>query len=102
MQLPDLVPEDTSTTTFHMTKKRKKLSISEFERAADKRLPQNQGKAAVKNDLVRHCICCQLIFICCGPVLGNFSAGQLHVWKRDCSILCKEDSGEGKSPSYQV
>ncbi|XP_076205661.1 centromere protein T isoform X2 [Aptenodytes patagonicus] len=47
MQLPDLVPEDTSTTTFHMTKKRKKLSISEFERAADKRLPQNQGQSTL-------------------------------------------------------
>uniref|UniRef100_A0A8C3KQK4 Centromere protein T n=1 Tax=Calidris pygmaea TaxID=425635 RepID=A0A8C3KQK4_9CHAR len=44
MQLPDLVPENTSIAAFHMTKKRKKLSISEFERAADKRLPQNQGK----------------------------------------------------------
>lgn len=44
LQLPDLVPEDASVTTFRMTRKRKKLSISEFERAADKRLPQNQGK----------------------------------------------------------
>nr|XP_009486708.1 PREDICTED: centromere protein T-like [Pelecanus crispus] len=43
MQLPDLVPEDTSIATFHMAKRRKKLSISEFERAADKRLPQNQA-----------------------------------------------------------
>ncbi|KAM6065108.1 centromere protein T isoform 2-T3 [Theristicus caerulescens] len=47
MQLPDLVPEDTSITTFHMTKKRKKLSISEFERAADKRLPQNQAQSTL-------------------------------------------------------
>ncbi|XP_075016934.1 centromere protein T isoform X3 [Calonectris borealis] len=45
MQLPDLVPENTSITTFCMTKKRKKLSISEFERAADKRLPQNQAQS---------------------------------------------------------
>ncbi|XP_071613342.1 centromere protein T isoform X2 [Heliangelus exortis] len=43
MQLPDLVPENTSVATFHMTKKRKKLSISEFERAAEKWLPQKQG-----------------------------------------------------------
>ncbi|XP_064315201.1 centromere protein T isoform X5 [Phalacrocorax carbo] len=47
MQLPDVVPEDTSITTFHMTKKRKKLSISEFERAADKRLPQNQAQSTL-------------------------------------------------------
>ncbi|XP_009468777.1 PREDICTED: centromere protein T [Nipponia nippon] len=47
MQLPDLVPEDTSVTTFRMTKKRKKLSISEFERAADKRLPQNQAQSTL-------------------------------------------------------
>nr|XP_009931930.1 PREDICTED: centromere protein T [Opisthocomus hoazin] len=47
MQLPDLVPEDTSIATFHMTKKRKKLSISEFERAADKRLPQNQAQSTL-------------------------------------------------------
>uniref|UniRef100_A0A8C0EN83 CENP-T/Histone H4 histone fold domain-containing protein n=1 Tax=Bubo bubo TaxID=30461 RepID=A0A8C0EN83_BUBBB len=53
MQLPDFVPEDTSITTFHVTKKRKKLSVSEFERAANKRLPQNQGKAVVKNYLVQ-------------------------------------------------
>ncbi|XP_069724536.1 centromere protein T isoform X2 [Phaenicophaeus curvirostris] len=45
MQLPDLVPEDTSITTFRVTKKRKKLSISEFERAVDKRLPQNQARS---------------------------------------------------------
>ncbi|KAM6123732.1 centromere protein T [Phoenicopterus ruber ruber] len=47
MQLPDLVPEDTSITTFHMTKKRKKLSISEFERAADRRLPRNQAQSTL-------------------------------------------------------
>ncbi|XP_075621375.1 centromere protein T isoform X5 [Balearica regulorum gibbericeps] len=47
MQLPDLVPEHTSIATFHMTKKRKKLSISEFERAADKRLPQNQAQSTL-------------------------------------------------------
>ncbi|XP_050760200.1 centromere protein T [Gymnogyps californianus] len=47
MQLPDLVPEETSITTFHMTRKRKKLSISEFERAADKRLPQNQAQSTL-------------------------------------------------------
>ncbi|XP_030313654.1 centromere protein T isoform X2 [Calypte anna] len=47
MQLPDLVPENTSVATFHMTKKRKKLSISEFERAADKWLPQKQACSAL-------------------------------------------------------
>ncbi|XP_009976178.1 PREDICTED: centromere protein T, partial [Tauraco erythrolophus] len=47
MQLPDLVPEDTSVATFRMTKRRKKLSISEFERAADKRLPQNQAQSTL-------------------------------------------------------
>ena len=102
MQLPDLVPEETSITTFHMSRKRKKLSISEFERAADKRLPQNQGKAAVENYLVQHRICCQLIFICCSLVLSNLWAGQWCVWNQDGSILCKGDSGEGKSPSYQI
>lgn len=81
MQLPDLVPEETSIATFRMTKKRKKLSISEFERAADKRLPQNQGKAAVENYIVQHCVCCQLIIICCSFVLSDFSAGQLYAWK---------------------
>uniref|UniRef100_A0A669R587 CENP-T/Histone H4 histone fold domain-containing protein n=1 Tax=Phasianus colchicus TaxID=9054 RepID=A0A669R587_PHACC len=43
LQLPVLAAEDTSVTAFHVTRKRKKLSVSEFERAADKRLPQNQG-----------------------------------------------------------
>ncbi|KAM9269030.1 centromere protein T [Cariama cristata] len=47
IQLPDVVPEDTSITTFCMSKKRKKLSISEFERAADKRLPQNQAQSTL-------------------------------------------------------
>ncbi|XP_065496901.1 centromere protein T isoform X2 [Caloenas nicobarica] len=47
LQLPDLVPESTSVATFHMTKKRKKLSISEFERAADRRLPQNQAQSTL-------------------------------------------------------
>ncbi|XP_074769245.1 centromere protein T isoform X3 [Athene noctua] len=47
MQLPDFVPEDTSITTFHVTKKRKKLSVSEFERAANKRLPQNQAQSTL-------------------------------------------------------
>ncbi|XP_009892759.1 PREDICTED: centromere protein T [Charadrius vociferus] len=49
MQLPDLVPEDTSIPTFRMTKKRRKFSISEFERAADKRLPQNQAQSTPDN-----------------------------------------------------
>ncbi|XP_068812527.1 centromere protein T isoform X2 [Struthio camelus] len=47
IQLPDLVPEDTSMTKFHMTRKKKKFSISEFERAADKRLPQNQTQSTL-------------------------------------------------------
>ncbi|XP_010177710.1 PREDICTED: centromere protein T, partial [Mesitornis unicolor] len=47
VQLPDLPPEETSVTTFRMTRKRKKLSISEFERAADKQLPQNQAQSAL-------------------------------------------------------
>lgn len=47
MQLPDLLPEDTQVTTFHMAKKRKKFSISEFESAADQRLPQNQAWSAL-------------------------------------------------------
>ncbi|XP_054253165.1 centromere protein T [Indicator indicator] len=46
MQLPDL-PEDTQVTTFHMAKKRKKFSISEFEKAADKRLPQKQARSTL-------------------------------------------------------
>uniref|UniRef100_A0A8C6Z954 Centromere protein T n=1 Tax=Nothoprocta perdicaria TaxID=30464 RepID=A0A8C6Z954_NOTPE len=45
MQLPGFVPEDTSVPAFQMTRKKKKFSISEFEREADKRLPQNQSKA---------------------------------------------------------
>ncbi|CAN8186960.1 unnamed protein product [Coccothraustes coccothraustes] len=53
LQLPDVAPEDTSITVFHMKKKRRKFSISEFERAAEKRLPQYQGKAAVKNCLAQ-------------------------------------------------
>ncbi|XP_008940083.1 PREDICTED: centromere protein T, partial [Merops nubicus] len=47
MQLPDLLPEEMPIPTFHMAKKRKKLSISEFERAADKRLPQNQAQSTL-------------------------------------------------------
>ncbi|KAM6380743.1 centromere protein T isoform 3-T3 [Pluvialis apricaria] len=54
MQLPDLVPEDTSITTFRMAKRRRKFSISEFERAADKRLPQNQAQSTLDSSaLVR-------------------------------------------------
>ncbi|XP_010150650.1 PREDICTED: centromere protein T, partial [Eurypyga helias] len=47
MQLPDLAPEDTSVTTFHMTKRRRKFSISEFEKAVDKRLPQHQAQSTL-------------------------------------------------------
>ncbi|XP_054054520.1 centromere protein T isoform X5 [Rissa tridactyla] len=49
MQLPDLVPEDMSIASFRMTGKRKKLSISEFERAADKRLPQNEAQSTLNS-----------------------------------------------------
>ncbi|XP_009951188.1 PREDICTED: LOW QUALITY PROTEIN: centromere protein T [Leptosomus discolor] len=47
MQLPNLVPEETSVAPFRMAEKRKKLSISEFERAADKRLPQNKAQSTL-------------------------------------------------------
>uniref|UniRef100_A0A8B9BMR5 Centromere protein T n=1 Tax=Anser brachyrhynchus TaxID=132585 RepID=A0A8B9BMR5_9AVES len=53
LQLPDLVPEDASIATFRMTRSRKKLSISEFERAADKRLPQNQAHSTLDSTLAR-------------------------------------------------
>nr|XP_038041572.1 centromere protein T isoform X7 [Anas platyrhynchos] len=53
LQLPDIVPEDTSISTFRMTRSRKKLSISEFERAADKRLPQNQAHSTLDSTLAR-------------------------------------------------
>ncbi|KAM6253159.1 LOW QUALITY PROTEIN: centromere protein T [Porphyrio hochstetteri] len=52
MQLPDLVPEHTSIATFHMSKRRRKLSISEFERAADKRLPQNQVQSTLDSTIL--------------------------------------------------
>ncbi|XP_019391073.1 PREDICTED: centromere protein T [Crocodylus porosus] len=45
IQLPDLVSEDTSIITFHMSRKKKKLSISEFERAVDERFPQNLAQS---------------------------------------------------------
>ncbi|KAM6118108.1 centromere protein T isoform 1-T1 [Pterocles gutturalis] len=53
MQLPDLAPEGTPVTAFRMTKKRKKLRISEFERAADKRLPQHQAQSMLDSTLAR-------------------------------------------------
>ncbi|XP_032302924.1 centromere protein T isoform X2 [Coturnix japonica] len=53
LQLPDLALEDKSVTKFHMTRKRKKLSVSEFERAADKRLPQNQAHSTLDSTLGR-------------------------------------------------
>ncbi|XP_039236772.1 centromere protein T isoform X2 [Pipra filicauda] len=49
LQLPDLAAEDTFVTVFHLNKKRKKVSISEFERAADKRLFQNQAQSTLDN-----------------------------------------------------
>uniref|UniRef100_A0A8C0G8J0 Centromere protein T n=1 Tax=Chelonoidis abingdonii TaxID=106734 RepID=A0A8C0G8J0_CHEAB len=45
MHLPDFVPEGTVITALHMSRKKKKFSISEFERGADERLPRNLGKA---------------------------------------------------------
>ncbi|TFJ99805.1 Centromere protein T [Platysternon megacephalum] len=41
MHLPDFVPEGTVITALHMSRKKKKFSISEFERGADERLPRN-------------------------------------------------------------
>lgn len=60
MQLPDLVPEETSIAMFRMTKKRKKLSISEFERAADKRLPQNQAQSTLDSTALARSLCLSL------------------------------------------
>ncbi|XP_027502362.1 centromere protein T isoform X2 [Corapipo altera] len=45
LQLLDLAAEDAFVTVFHLNKKRKKVSISEFERAADRRLFQNQAQS---------------------------------------------------------
>ncbi|XP_017596416.1 PREDICTED: centromere protein T [Corvus brachyrhynchos] len=52
LQLPDVAAEDTSVSVFHMTKKRKKLSISEFERAAERRLPQNQAQSTLDSTIM--------------------------------------------------
>uniref|UniRef100_A0A674HMZ8 Centromere protein T n=1 Tax=Taeniopygia guttata TaxID=59729 RepID=A0A674HMZ8_TAEGU len=52
LQLPDVAPQDTSITVFHMKKKRKKLSISEFERAADSRLPQYQAQSTLDSTIM--------------------------------------------------
>ncbi|XP_041314579.1 centromere protein T isoform X6 [Pyrgilauda ruficollis] len=52
LQLPDVAPEDTSVTVFHMKKKRKKLSISEFERAAERRLPQYQAQSTLDSTIM--------------------------------------------------
>ncbi|XP_010006142.1 PREDICTED: centromere protein T [Chaetura pelagica] len=52
MQLSELVPENTSIARFHMTRKRKKLSVSEFERAADRRLPQQQAQPALDSTVL--------------------------------------------------
>nr|XP_021396844.1 centromere protein T isoform X1 [Lonchura striata domestica] len=51
LQLPDVAPQDTSITVFHM-KKRRKLSISEFERAADRRLPQYQAQSTLDRTIM--------------------------------------------------
>uniref|UniRef100_A0A8D2QPP6 Centromere protein T n=1 Tax=Zosterops lateralis melanops TaxID=1220523 RepID=A0A8D2QPP6_ZOSLA len=52
LQLPDVAPEDTSITVFHMKKKRRKLSISEFERAAERRLPQYQAQSTLDSTIM--------------------------------------------------
>ncbi|XP_074406970.1 centromere protein T isoform X4 [Zonotrichia albicollis] len=52
LQLPDVAPEDTSTTVFNMKKKRRKFSISEFERAAESRLPQYQAQSALDSTVM--------------------------------------------------
>ncbi|XP_059713313.1 centromere protein T isoform X2 [Haemorhous mexicanus] len=52
LQVPDVAPEDTSITVFHMKKKRRKLSISEFERAAERRLPQYQAVSALESTVM--------------------------------------------------
>ncbi|XP_041256523.1 centromere protein T isoform X3 [Onychostruthus taczanowskii] len=57
LQLPDVAPEDTSVTVFHMKKKRKKLSISEFERAAERRLPQYQAQSTLDSTTMARSLC---------------------------------------------
>lgn len=52
LQLPDVAPEDTSVTVFQMKKKRRKFSISEFERAAERRLPQYQAQSALDSTVM--------------------------------------------------
>ncbi|KAF2984171.1 hypothetical protein EK904_013304 [Melospiza melodia maxima] len=52
LQLPDVAPEDTSITVFKMKKKRRKISISEFERAAERRLPQYQAQSALDSTVM--------------------------------------------------
>ncbi|KAG6941026.1 centromere protein T [Chelydra serpentina] len=49
MHLPDFVPDGTVMTALHMSRKKKKFSISEFERGADERLPRNLARPALDN-----------------------------------------------------
>ncbi|XP_074864862.1 centromere protein T [Carettochelys insculpta] len=49
MHLPDFVPEGTAMTVLQMSKKKKKFSISEFERGADERLLRNLDQPALDN-----------------------------------------------------
>ncbi|XP_043382317.1 centromere protein T isoform X1 [Chelonia mydas] len=49
MHLPDFVPEGTVMTALHMSRKKKKFSISEFERGADERLPRKLAQSALDN-----------------------------------------------------
>ncbi|XP_038224025.1 centromere protein T isoform X3 [Dermochelys coriacea] len=49
MHLPDFVPEGTVMTALHMSRKKKKFSISEFERRADERLPRKLAQPALDN-----------------------------------------------------
>uniref|UniRef100_U3JX24 Centromere protein T n=1 Tax=Ficedula albicollis TaxID=59894 RepID=U3JX24_FICAL len=81
LQLPDVAPEN-RITVFCMTKKRKKLSISEFERAAERRLPQYQGKAAVKNSLAQCCICCHSLHMSVGSLLAPDTVEKRGLFRR--------------------
>uniref|UniRef100_A0A8C8REW0 Centromere kinetochore component CENP-T N-terminal domain-containing protein n=1 Tax=Pelusios castaneus TaxID=367368 RepID=A0A8C8REW0_9SAUR len=49
MHLPELVPDSTPVAALHMNRKKKKFSISEFERGADERLPRNLAQSALDN-----------------------------------------------------
>uniref|UniRef100_A0A8C5TXM2 Centromere protein T n=1 Tax=Malurus cyaneus samueli TaxID=2593467 RepID=A0A8C5TXM2_9PASS len=52
LQLPDVASEGTFVTVFHMGKRRKKVSISEFEKAAERRLLQSQAQSTMDNTMM--------------------------------------------------